>query len=84
MMNLLLIAVILLALTALGSSRVTTCVRIVAAQGVLLGVLLIVARLDHLTPHVIVLAGLTVAIKGLLMPWLLFRSMRLVDRKSVV
>lgn len=77
-MNLLLITVILLALTSLGTSRVTTCVRLVAAQGMLLGVLSIVARLDHLTPHVLLLAVLTIAIKGLLIPWLLLRSMRLV------
>lgn len=74
--DLLLILVLLLAMGALASNRIARCARIVAAQGVVLAVLFIVSHLDDITPHLVAVAAATAALKGLVIPWLLFRSMR--------
>src|SRR3990172_5879480 len=74
--DLLLILVLLLALAALASSKIGRCARIVAAQGIVLGVLFIVSRLGDITPHLVAVAAAMIVLKGLVIPWLLFRSMR--------
>ncbi|MDO8531590.1 MAG: hydrogenase [Dehalococcoidia bacterium] len=74
--DLLLIVALLLALAALASSKVAECVRIVAAQGIAMGLLLVAAHRDDLTLQIVVLAALTVALKGFVIPWFLFRSIR--------
>lgn len=76
MTNLLLIVVVLLGLTVLGTSRIPGAIRLVAAQGVVVAVLLFVSRLGAITPHLIAVVVLTIALKGWVMPWLLFRSIR--------
>ena len=76
MTNVLLIVVMLLGLTVLGSSRVAGSIRLVAAQGVALAVLLFVGSLREITPHLVAVVGLTIALKGWAIPWLLFRSIR--------
>ncbi len=74
--DILLIAVIVLGLATLGSSRVSGCVRLVAAQGVLLGALVIMVHVDEISARLVGLALLSILLKGLVFPWLLFRSMR--------
>lgn len=62
-------------LAALGSSRLPSLIRIVAIQGVLLGVMPLI--MDHeLRPMVVLVAVATVAIKGFVIPALLGRAMR--------
>jgi hydrogenase-4 component E len=56
-------------LMLVGSSRIGVCIRFVALQGVLLGLL-------PLTLHHWFLAAASIAIKGTVFPWLLFRAMR--------
>lgn len=74
--DLLLMVVVLLGLAALGTGKVVGCVGIVAVQGVVLGVLVILADVDHVTPHLVFLAALSIALKGVGIPWLLLRSIR--------
>ncbi len=69
------ICLVLANLMLLGSSRLGVCIRTVAVQGVLLG-LLPLAGPDRLALHSGILAIASIAIKGTAFPWLLFRAMR--------
>lgn len=72
----LLMLVLLLGLATLGTSRLAAMVRIVAAQGIALGAIVIVSHEHEITARLIVLAALIVGLKGVVMPWMLFRSLR--------
>jgi hydrogenase-4 component E len=68
---------VLLALTSLlllGSSRLLHCIRIVAFQGILLGLLTVVAHEPSLRP--LALATAIIGLKGVAFPWLLARVLR--------
>lgn len=71
----LVVALLLLNLVALGSSRIATAVRTVALQGVLLGLMALAAH-ERLTVPSLALAGASIAIKGWLVPAILFRALR--------
>lgn len=73
------ILVMLLLLTnlrLLASSRLAACIQTVAIQAVLLGAIAISASLDRLTWEVVGVSASTMAVKGLLLPWLLRRATR--------
>ena len=72
----LIVLLILTNLKLIGSSRLSACIRIVALQGVLLGILPGLVNPDHLTLRAILLSAMTVLLKGMVFPWLLLRSMR--------
>jgi hydrogenase-4 component E len=74
-----LILVILTNLTLLASSRLGASIRVVALQGLLLGLLPVLAHLDALTLRIIALALGSMMLKGLVFPWLLFRALREAD-----
>jgi hydrogenase-4 component E len=74
--NLILILVVLSNLKLLGSSRLGASIRVVAAQGVVLGLLPILAHLNELSVRFAVLAVVTIALKGIAFPWFLFRAVR--------
>jgi len=75
--NLLLLLVILLNFFILGSSRLGACIRTAALQG---GMLAWVPLLMHpISGHSLFLAGSALALKGIFMPWLLFRAIRQVQ-----
>lgn len=63
-------------LLLLGSSRLLACIHIVAVQGILIGLLLVVSNLDHLSLHIVLLAMVIVGIKGWVFPRLLGRALR--------
>lgn len=67
--DLVMVCLVLSNLMLVGSSRIAVCIRFVALQGVLLGLL-------PLALHHWFLAGASIAIKGTVFPWLLFRAMR--------
>ena len=67
--DLVMVCLVLSNLMLVGSSRIAVCIRFVALQGVLLGLL-------PLALHHWLLAGASIAIKGTVFPWLLFRAMR--------
>jgi hydrogenase-4 component E len=77
-------ALLLVNLVALGSSsRITTVVRTVAIQGVLLG-LLVVATHGRLDGAVLLLAGASIVVKGWVIPQVLLRALRQVAIKREV
>ena len=63
-------------LKLLASSRLGASIRVVAAQGVILGLLPVLAHVHELSLHFAALAVGTVALKGVVFPWLLFRALR--------
>jgi len=71
------ILVVVIDLFLLASSRLGAAIRIVAIQGVLLGALpLLLLEQGHSLGHALVLAVGAAAIKGFLIPWLMFRAIR--------
>jgi hydrogenase-4 component E len=76
-------ALLLVNLVALGASRISTVVRAVALQGVLLGALTVAAH-GEVRGRVLVLAAASAVVKGWLIPWVLFRALRQVAIKREV
>jgi hydrogenase-4 component E len=74
--NLILVIVVLTNLKLLGSSRLGASIRVVAAQGMVLGLLPILAHWNELSLHFALLAVGTIVIKGIVFPWFLFRAIR--------
>lgn len=73
------IAIILVILTnfrLISSSQLKTCIKIVAVQAVILAVLPIIIEQGNVTLHLAIMACVSGAIKGVLLPWLLLRAMR--------
>jgi hydrogenase-4 component E len=77
--NLILVIVVLTNLKLLGSSRLGASIRVVAAQGMVLGLLPILAHWNELSLRFALLAVGTIAIKGIVFPWFLFRAIREAD-----
>ena len=70
-----LLLVVLTDLAVLGTSRLSSCIRGLAAQGLLLGLLpLLIA--PHLSVHAASLALGTVAVKAVVLPWFLAWAIR--------
>ncbi len=78
-MNLLIDAVlVLLILTNLrliASSRIASCIYVVALQGVLLGILPLLAGAETIAFRAFALSGITIVLKGVVFPWLLIRAL---------
>ncbi|MCG2711571.1 MAG: hydrogenase [Candidatus Omnitrophica bacterium] len=70
------IAVLLMNLMMLSSSRIRTCIRIVAAQGVLIGCMPIITEFHSIAMGTIISSSLSIILKGIVFPWLLFRALR--------
>src|SRR3972149_754836 len=82
--DLILITVVLTNLALTGLSSLGTCVRVMALQGVLLGLVTIGVQQEELSLHVLVLVAGTVAIKGFMFPRLLQRAVREVGIRQEV
>ncbi len=70
---------ILLALTNLmlvGSSLLSGCIRVVAFQGILLGLLPLLSHSGDWTARIVLLAAGSMLLKGMVFPWLLARALR--------
>ncbi len=76
LVGIILVVLLLQNLMLLGTGRVRACVRIAAAQGVILSLLPILAATGTPTGREIGLAFASIALKGLAFPWLLFRALR--------
>ena len=63
-------------LRLLGLNRLNASIRTVATQGVLLGVVALLANAGHLTPRFIMIGVAGIVLKGMVFPWLLFRALR--------
>jgi len=73
------LATILLFLTdlvVLGLSELGACIRIVAIQGILLGLFTLIAREDVLSARLILLGIVSMGLKGFVFPFLLSRDIR--------
>ncbi|MBF0104707.1 MAG: hydrogenase [Deltaproteobacteria bacterium] len=75
-MNWILVGIVLTTFVVLGSSRITTRIKAVAIQGGLLSVLQFVARGSLFDIHGALLFGITFFIKTIIIPLLIFRSIR--------
>jgi len=74
-----LVFLVLTNLVLLGSSRLVVYIRVSAVQGIVLGFLPILTHLHDATPRLLLLTCLglvTMGVKGVLFPWLLFRALR--------
>lgn len=79
-----LVAIIVTNFVLLGSSRFGSCIRVVALQGVFLGLLTLAAREDPASLRAPVLALTSAVLKGLVFPWLLARALRDADVRREV
>ncbi len=77
--DLLLILVLLTNLKLLGSTRLGACIRAVAVQGIILGLLPVLTGGHAGAPRVALLAMGSIIIKGIVFPRLLFRAIREAD-----
>jgi hydrogenase-4 component E len=73
--QLVLLLVVLTDFAVLGTSRLSACIRAVAVQGLLLGVLALLVH-SGLSAHMFVLAGGTAVIKAVVLPWFLRWAIR--------
>ncbi len=69
------VLLILTNLRLIASSRLRSCIYVVALQGVLLGVLPLMVGTEHLTVRACMLSGVTILLKGGIFPWLLVRAL---------
>ncbi len=74
--DLILILVVLTNLKLLASSRLGSSIRVVAAQGILLGLLPVLAHSASGPLRIAALAVGSITLKGIVFPWLLFRALR--------
>jgi hydrogenase-4 component E len=72
----LLVLIVLTNLRLLGSSRLGGCIRVVAAQGILLGGLPLLAGEGVPAARSLLLSAAGVGLKGIVFPWLLSRALR--------
>jgi hydrogenase-4 component E len=82
-LNALLVVVLAMNLFVLGSSRILAVIRIVAAQGVLLGVIPLLAH-EHLSLAALLAAAAAIALKGVVIPTIMIRALRSADIKREV
>jgi hydrogenase-4 component E len=70
------VLLILTNLYLLGSSRIAACVRAVAVQAVLLGIISLLAHWNDAGIRLFLLAGVSTVIKAGILPWMLRRAVR--------
>ncbi len=63
-------------LALLGSSELGGCIRMVAFQGILLGIFTLIARADAVSARLVVLGVVSMGLKGFVFPFLLSRDIR--------
>jgi hydrogenase-4 component E len=79
-----LVILVLTNLALLGSSRLGTCIRIAALQGIALGFLPLLSSPGDLGTRIVLLALGGMVLKGAVFPWLLFRAIREAQVRSEV
>ena len=76
-----LVLLMLTNLWLLGSSRLLSCIAAVSVQGVLLGALALLVRIDAPLWRLLLQAGISFGLKGMIFPLLLLRAVRSVDAR---
>jgi len=79
-----LVLLVLTNLHLLGSSRLHACIRTVAVQAVLLGLIPLLAQSDGASVRLSMIAAISTVIKALVLPWLLRRAVREAGVRSEV
>jgi hydrogenase-4 component E len=79
-----LVGLILTNLAVLGSSRLNTCIRIIALQGVALGALPALVGGGVPSLRLILLSTATMGLKGVVFPWLMLRALRVAQIRREV
>jgi hydrogenase-4 component E len=79
-----LVVLMLTNLWLLGSSRLLSCIAAVSVQGVLLGILPLVIRIDAPLWRLLLQAGISLGLKGIAFPVLLLRAVRSVGVRREV
>jgi hydrogenase-4 component E len=79
-----LVLLILTNLHLLGSSRLNACIRTVAAQAMLLGVIPLLVQGSHLGIRLLLLMAVSTVTKAGVLPWLLRRAAREADVRTEV
>ena len=79
LVNAILVFLVLTGFLLLASSRLVACIRAVAIQGMLLGLLAIAARDGNQSVFGVLLPLISAAVKGFVLPWLIIRAMRDAD-----
>ena len=74
--DIVMIFLVLTNLTLLGSSRLGACIRTVAVQGVVLGLLPLLLNDWRLELHLIMFSVAIITLKGIVFPWMLTRTLR--------
>jgi len=74
--ELLIMLLILSNFVMLGSSRLAVCIRTVAVQGILLGILPLMIEWPELSLRTAGVSAGALILKGMVFPWLLFRAQR--------
>ncbi len=74
-LNAICVVLLMLNLFALGTSRILSVIRIVAAQGALLGLIPLLMH-GHLTLAAVLAAGAAVVLKGIVIPSMMVRALR--------
>jgi hydrogenase-4 component E len=75
LLNAILVIVLVMNLFALGASRIRAVIRIVAAQGAILGVIPLLVS-THLSLAMVLVVVATIAIKGVTIPGIMMRALR--------
>jgi hydrogenase-4 component E len=70
------VAIVLMNLILVASSRLSACIRIVAFQGIAVGLLFIVADVYPPTTDRLLFIFASIILKGFVFPWLLFQAIR--------
>jgi hydrogenase-4 component E len=76
-----LVLLMLTNLWLLGSSRLLSCIAAVSVQGVLLGALPLLVRIDAPLWRLLLQTGISLGLKGIIFPLLLLRAVRSVDAR---
>ncbi len=79
-----LLLLLLSGLLLTGSSRLPNCIRLMACQGVVLGLLPVLMPRAALGLEGWWLAGAVLVMKGLVFPWLLFRALRVTQARREI
>jgi len=74
--DIVMIFLVLTNLTLLGLSRLGTCIRIVAVQGMVLGLLPLLLNGWNLELHLIFFSVAIITLKGIVFPWMLRKTLR--------
>jgi hydrogenase-4 component E len=82
--DMIMILIVFTNLLAMGSSRMRMCIKTIAIQGLLIGLMPVVMHYNALSVHLVLFAAAIIILKSIVFPWMLSRAMREVDASREV